>query len=383
MLRYPWTHVGTPSHLGHMDRVAATMPSQAHAGAAQEAPDIGQWEGRDVPLVRSSSCNVKRRNPEHPKIPTYPPLSSVLPGPRTLSSVPLGQELCLQYPWAKDSVISTPGPRTLSSVPLGEELCHQYPWAKKSVFSTPGPRTLSSVPLGQELCHQYPWAKNSVISTPGPRTLSSVPHGQELSHQYPWAKNSVISTPGPRTLSSVALGQELCLQYPWAKNSVISTPGRRILSSVPLGQESCLQYPGPRTLSSVPLGQELSHQYPWPRTLSSVPLGVELCHRYPWVKYSVIGTPGPRTVARTLCPKDLAPLVVRDPATKELLSDPADVAKVFGDTLLHLGGHPDYAPPPGLRQRGPVPLAHMPRFCQERPHTSCDLAGVPEPLKRQ
>ena len=50
-------------------------------------------------------------------------------------------------------------------------------------------------------------------------------------------------------------------------------------------------------------------------------------------------------VARTLCPKDLEPLAVRDPATKELLSDPADVAKVYGDTLLHLGGHPDYAPP--------------------------------------
>ena len=59
MWPYPWTHVGTPSHLGHMDRVAATMPSQAHAGAAQEAPDIGQWEGQDVPLVRPSSCNVK------------------------------------------------------------------------------------------------------------------------------------------------------------------------------------------------------------------------------------------------------------------------------------------------------------------------------------
>ena len=59
MWPYPWTHAGTPSHLGHMDRVAATMPSQAHAGAAQEAPDIGQWEGQDVPLVRPSSCNVK------------------------------------------------------------------------------------------------------------------------------------------------------------------------------------------------------------------------------------------------------------------------------------------------------------------------------------
>ena len=58
------------------------------------------------------------------------------------------------------------------------------------------------------------------------------------------------------------------------------------------------------------------------------------------------------TVARTLCPKDLEPRVVKDPNTQELLSDPADVAKVFcGDTMLHLGGHSDYTPPPpkGLR----------------------------------
>ena len=72
MWPYPWTHVGTPSHLGHMDRVAATMPSQAHAGAAQEAPDIGQWEGQDVPLVRPSSCNVKGGIPSCRRyLPTY------------------------------------------------------------------------------------------------------------------------------------------------------------------------------------------------------------------------------------------------------------------------------------------------------------------------
>ena len=72
MWLYPWTHVGTPSHLGHMDRVAATMPSQAHAGAAQEAPDIGQWEGQDVPLVRPSSCNVKGGIPSSRRyLPTY------------------------------------------------------------------------------------------------------------------------------------------------------------------------------------------------------------------------------------------------------------------------------------------------------------------------
>ena len=72
MWPYPWTHVGTPSHLGHMDRVAATMPSQAHAGAAQEAPDIGQWEGQDVPWVRPSSCNVKGGIPSSRRyLPTY------------------------------------------------------------------------------------------------------------------------------------------------------------------------------------------------------------------------------------------------------------------------------------------------------------------------
>ena len=72
MWPYPWAHVGTPSHLGHMDRVAATMPSQAHAGAAQEAPDIGQWEGQDVPLVRPSSCNVKGGIPSSRRyLPTY------------------------------------------------------------------------------------------------------------------------------------------------------------------------------------------------------------------------------------------------------------------------------------------------------------------------
>ena len=74
MWPYSWTHVGTPSHLGHMDRVAATMPSQAHAGAAQEAPDIGQWEGQDVPLVRPSSCNVKGGIPSSRRyLPTYLP----------------------------------------------------------------------------------------------------------------------------------------------------------------------------------------------------------------------------------------------------------------------------------------------------------------------
>ena len=72
MWPYPSTNVGTPSHLGHMDRLAATMPSQAHAGAAQEAPDIGQLEGQDVSLVRPSSCNVKGGIPSSRRyLPTY------------------------------------------------------------------------------------------------------------------------------------------------------------------------------------------------------------------------------------------------------------------------------------------------------------------------
>ena len=78
MWPYSWTHVGTPSHLGHMDRVAATMPSQAHAGAAQEAPNIGQWEGQDVPLVRPPSCTVKGGIPSSRRyLPTYLIISSV------------------------------------------------------------------------------------------------------------------------------------------------------------------------------------------------------------------------------------------------------------------------------------------------------------------
>ena len=59
MWPYPWVQVGTPSHLGHLNRPAATLPSQAPAEASQEAPELGQSEGQDVPLVRPSSCTVK------------------------------------------------------------------------------------------------------------------------------------------------------------------------------------------------------------------------------------------------------------------------------------------------------------------------------------
>ena len=88
MWPYPWTHVGTPSHLGHMDRVAATMPSQAHAGVAQEAPNIGQWEGQDVPLVRPSSCTVKGGIPSSRRyLPTYLCVHSHLQVPISVDEV--------------------------------------------------------------------------------------------------------------------------------------------------------------------------------------------------------------------------------------------------------------------------------------------------------
>ena len=107
MWPYPWTRVGTPSHLGHMDRVAATMPSQAHAGAAQEAPDIGQWEGQDVPLVRPSSCNVKGGIPSSRRyLPTYLPSSRTTLG--SLVTVPSCRRTALMPRWPVS-------PRTLST----------------------------------------------------------------------------------------------------------------------------------------------------------------------------------------------------------------------------------------------------------------------------
>ena len=72
MRPYPRAHVETPSHPRHLDRVAATLPSQGPAGAAQGAPDLGQWEGQDVPLVTRSSCIVKRGIPSSRRyLPAY------------------------------------------------------------------------------------------------------------------------------------------------------------------------------------------------------------------------------------------------------------------------------------------------------------------------
>ena len=86
-----------------MDRVAATMPSQAHAGAAQEAPDIGQWEGQDVPLVRPSSCNVKGGIPSSRRyLPTYLFLCGLLDLPCARLDSPL---ICARPVWTSGPVL--------------------------------------------------------------------------------------------------------------------------------------------------------------------------------------------------------------------------------------------------------------------------------------
>ena len=77
MWPYPLTHSGTPLTRGQMDRLALTLPSQALAGAAQETPQLGQWEGQDIPLVRPPSCIVKRGIPTSRRylrtyLPTFP-----------------------------------------------------------------------------------------------------------------------------------------------------------------------------------------------------------------------------------------------------------------------------------------------------------------------
>ena len=72
--------VGTPSHLGHLDWLAVTLPSQAPAGAAQPAPDLGQWERQDIILVRPLSCMVKGGIPSSRRyLPTYLRLSATPP----------------------------------------------------------------------------------------------------------------------------------------------------------------------------------------------------------------------------------------------------------------------------------------------------------------
>ena len=146
MWPYPWTHVGTPSHLGHMDRVAATMPSQAHAGAAQEAPDIGQWEGQDVPLVRPSSCNVKGGIPSSRRyLPTYLVVDYSGLNAQT-------QHDCYTLPLIEDMLQKQHRRRIFTVIDLKHGY-HQMPLAEESractAMSTPlGPLQWKVMPMG-------------------------------------------------------------------------------------------------------------------------------------------------------------------------------------------------------------------------------------------
>ena len=93
---YPWTHLGTLSQPGHLDRVAATLPSQAPAGAVQLAPELEQWEGQDVPSVRPSSCIVKGGNPSSRRyLPTYLPTPQGGP-PAARRRATTGREACVR-----------------------------------------------------------------------------------------------------------------------------------------------------------------------------------------------------------------------------------------------------------------------------------------------
>ena len=94
MWPYPRTHLGTPSHPGHLDRMAATLPSQAPAGAVPLAPELEQWEGQDVPSVRPSSCIVNGGNSSSQRyLPTYLPISQDHP-PEAQREATTGREAC-------------------------------------------------------------------------------------------------------------------------------------------------------------------------------------------------------------------------------------------------------------------------------------------------
>ena len=90
----------------------------------------------------------------------------------------------------------------------------------------------------------------------------------------------------------------------------------------------------------------------------------------------VRGSKMKNVVAETLCPNDMHPTVVRDPATGQLEQDPVRVAKIFGSALQHLGGTPltnlrlrlltksSPTPPPALLWRHWRPCHYVSCFCR-------------------
>ena len=65
MWPYPWTHVGTPSHLGHMDR----WPRQCLPKHMRERLKRHLTLGSG----KTFFLQCQRRHPKLPKIPTYLP----------------------------------------------------------------------------------------------------------------------------------------------------------------------------------------------------------------------------------------------------------------------------------------------------------------------
>ena len=62
----------------------------------------------------------------------------------------------------------------------------------------------------------------------------------------------------------------------------------------------------------------------------------------------VCGRKMKKIVTETLCPNNMHPTVVPDPATGQLEQAPVRVAKTFGSTAHHLGEVPSYRSPPGF-----------------------------------
>ena len=61
MWPYPWTHVGTPSHLRHMDRVAATMPSlgRDRRHSTGDTRQRTQRYSTAAPAAHACACSVR------------------------------------------------------------------------------------------------------------------------------------------------------------------------------------------------------------------------------------------------------------------------------------------------------------------------------------
>ena len=176
------------------------MPSEAHAGAAQEAPDIRQWEGQDVPLVRPSSCNVKGGIPSsRTYLPTY-----LGRGPSAM------HRLTAWGQWAVDLLQYT------ASLPGGSgqwTSCNTRPHCLRAVGSGP-PATHCLTAWGQSavdlLLYTAPQPGGSVQWTSCnalPHCMGAVGSGQWTSCNIPPHCLGVVGSGPPAIHSPTAWGQ--------------------------------------------------------------------------------------------------------------------------------------------------------------------------------